>query len=150
MRMRFLGNTGVKVSEICMGTMTFSSGSSSPSLGLVGQKEADILVSTALDAGVNFFDTADIYSRGESEEILGKALGAQRARPSTGAEGLIGQKGPVRTALTSSGQKGPYSGMVLVAGELWQAQSDEELLKGDVAVVMGVDGVTLKVSRADK
>ena len=83
--------------------------------------------------------------------IMSKALGAQRARPSTGVEGLIGQKGPVRTALLpTSEHKGPYSGMVLIAGELWQAQSDEAINKGDVAVVTAVDGVTLKVSRANQ
>ncbi len=82
--------------------------------------------------------------------IMGKALGAQRARPTTGVEGLIGQKGPVRSLLSSSERKAPYSGMVLVAGELWQAQSDEELNKGDVAVVTAVNGVTLQVSRAEK
>jgi len=78
MRMRYLGNTGVQVSEICMGTLTFNRGGSMPSLGAVGQKEADAMVGTALAAGVNFFDTADIYSQGQSEEILGKALGARR------------------------------------------------------------------------
>ena len=82
--------------------------------------------------------------------IMSKALGAQRARPVTGAESLIGQKGPVRTPLSSSELKAPYSGMVLVAGELWRAYSDEELNKDDIAVVTAVDGVTLKVSRANK
>jgi len=82
--------------------------------------------------------------------IMSKALGAQRGHPVTGAEGLIGQKGPVRSSLTSPEYKAPYSGMVLIAGELWQAQSDEELNKGEVAVVTAVNGVTLQVSKAGK
>jgi aryl-alcohol dehydrogenase-like predicted oxidoreductase len=67
-----LGNTGLKVSELCLGTMTF--GSEFYNIGEVGQSLANKMVQTALDAGVNFFDTADIYSYGESEKILGNAL----------------------------------------------------------------------------
>lgn len=81
--------------------------------------------------------------------ILGKALAAQRARPITGSEGLIGQKGPVRVALKSDNLKPPYSGMVLVSGELWRAQSDEELNKGEPIIVTAVDGVTLHVKKAN-
>jgi len=78
MRMRFLGNTGVKVSEICFGTMTFGGRGFFKPVGETDQKEADRLVKVSLDAGVNFFDTADVYSEGLSEEILGKALGKRR------------------------------------------------------------------------
>lgn len=67
-----LGNTGLKVSEICLGTMTF--GSSFYNIGEVDLELAKEMISTAMDAGVNFFDTADVYSYGESEQILGKAL----------------------------------------------------------------------------
>jgi membrane-bound serine protease (ClpP class) len=81
--------------------------------------------------------------------VLTKAIGAQRARPITGAAGLIGRKGPVRTKLTSASHKGPYSGMVLVAGELWQAQADEELGKDEQVIVTAVDGVTLHVTSAE-
>jgi membrane-bound serine protease (ClpP class) len=81
--------------------------------------------------------------------IVGKALSAQRAQPLTGVDGLIGQKGPVRTKLTSSSQKAPYSGTVLVAGELWQAQADEELSKDEQVIVTAVDGVTLQVTSTD-
>jgi len=59
-----------------MGTLTF--GGPQSGFGGLNQKEADALVNMALEAGVNFFDTADIYSRGESEEILGRALAARR------------------------------------------------------------------------
>ena len=72
MEYRRLGNTGLKVSEICLGTMTF--GSTFYNIGEVDQDLANELVQTSWDAGVNFFDTADVYSWGESEKILGNAL----------------------------------------------------------------------------
>jgi aryl-alcohol dehydrogenase-like predicted oxidoreductase len=78
MKMRFLGKTGIQVSELCFGTMTFGGGPGFKSVGEVDQKEAEAMVNMALEAGVNFFDTADVYSRGLSEEILGKALGSRR------------------------------------------------------------------------
>jgi len=78
MRMRFLGKAGIKVSELCLGTMTFGSHMNRKELGELGQKEADCIVGIALDGGVNFFDTADAYSEGQSEEILAKALGKRR------------------------------------------------------------------------
>lgn len=80
--------------------------------------------------------------------IMGKALRAQRATPATGAEGLIGKKGPVRVPLTSASLKAPYSGMVLVAGELWHAKSEEEVDVGEPVVVTRVEGVTLHVKKA--
>src|SRR5271157_2416403 len=75
MRMRYLGKSGIKVSELCLGTMTFGTNTR---IGALDQKAADTIVGTALDGGINFFDTADIYSIGKSEEILGKALGKKR------------------------------------------------------------------------
>lgn len=78
MRMRFLGKTGVKVSELCFGTMTFGGRSFFKYVGQLGQKEATTLVDMSLEAGINFFDTADVYSQGLSEEMLGKALGRRR------------------------------------------------------------------------
>jgi len=78
MKMHFLGKTGIKVSELCFGTMTFGGRGRHKIIGEVSQKEADTLVGMALDAGVNFFDTADVYSEGLSEEICGKALGTRR------------------------------------------------------------------------
>jgi aryl-alcohol dehydrogenase-like predicted oxidoreductase len=72
MKFRRLGNTGLHVSELCLGTMTFGTGFFG--IGQVDQAGADQLVNKSVDAGVNFFDTADIYSQGESESILGKAL----------------------------------------------------------------------------
>jgi aryl-alcohol dehydrogenase-like predicted oxidoreductase len=78
MRMRNLGKTGVKVSELCLGTMTFGGRGFLKHVGELGLKEATELVDMSLYAGINFFDTADVYSRGLSEELLGKALGKRR------------------------------------------------------------------------
>jgi aryl-alcohol dehydrogenase-like predicted oxidoreductase len=72
MEYRRLGNTGLRVSELCLGTMTF--GSKFYSIAAVDQSGANEMVARALEAGVNFFDTADVYSYGESEEILGRAF----------------------------------------------------------------------------
>ena len=72
MTYRVLGRTGLKVSSLCLGTMTF--GSRFFNIGAVDQAGANRMVARALEAGVNFFDTADVYSYGESEEILGRAL----------------------------------------------------------------------------
>jgi aryl-alcohol dehydrogenase-like predicted oxidoreductase len=75
MQYKTLGNTGLLVSQLCLGTMTFSNGSGIyKHIGNVGQQEADQLVRTAFDAGVNFFDTADVYSGGASEETLGQSF----------------------------------------------------------------------------
>lgn len=76
--MRLLGRSGLKVSELCFGTMTFGGSGYWKNVGTAQQREADKLVNMAFDSGINFFDTADIYSDGRSEEILGKALGKRR------------------------------------------------------------------------
>lgn len=76
--MRLLGRSGLKVSELCFGTMTFGGSGYWKNVGTTQQHEADELVNLAIDSGINFFDTADIYSDGQSEEILGKALGKKR------------------------------------------------------------------------
>ena len=78
MRYRYLGNSGLKVSEICLGVMTFGGDAIKNELATVGQKDADLITSTALDLGINFFDTADVYSGGISESTLGQALGNRR------------------------------------------------------------------------
>jgi len=78
MKTRFLGNSGVRVSELCFGAMTFGGKGYWTGIGQVQQKEADELVNTAIDGGINFFDTADVYSEGLSEQILGNALGSKR------------------------------------------------------------------------
>jgi aryl-alcohol dehydrogenase-like predicted oxidoreductase len=78
MRMRYLGKSGIKVSELCLGTMTFGTHPRSKQWGELDQKDADTIVKLALDCGINIFDTADGYSLGQAEEILGKALGKRR------------------------------------------------------------------------
>ncbi len=78
MKTRFLGNTGTRVSELCFGAMTFGGKGYWKNIGQVEQKEADVLIDLAIEGGINFFDTADVYSEGRSEEILGKALGGRR------------------------------------------------------------------------
>ncbi len=65
-----MGRSGLKVSEICLGTMTFGHGTD--------EVEAKRIVDLAMDAGVNFFDTADAYGNGQSEVLLGKALQGRR------------------------------------------------------------------------
>jgi aryl-alcohol dehydrogenase-like predicted oxidoreductase len=75
MRYRPLGRTGQFVSEICLGTMTFSGGSGFwRAIGELDQTASTALVARALEAGVNFFDTANVYSEGQSEILLGQAL----------------------------------------------------------------------------
>lgn len=98
MRYRTLGGTGLLVSEICLGTMTFGGSGFWTAIGQLDQTVADSIVSRALEAGVNFIDTADVYSDGLSEEITGKAM-RNSGRPrtdivlATKATGAMG-KGP--------------------------------------------------------
>ena len=75
MRMRKLGRTGLFVSELCLGTMTFGGGDGMwGKIGNLQQDEADRLVARAIDGGINFIDTADVYSEGRSETITGQAI----------------------------------------------------------------------------
>jgi aryl-alcohol dehydrogenase-like predicted oxidoreductase len=78
MRMRFLGRTGLQVSELCLGTGSFGGRGVYKKTGEIRQKEANLIVGRALDSGINFFNTAETYSDGWAEEILGKALGVRR------------------------------------------------------------------------
>ena len=75
MKYNTLGNTGLLVSEICLGTMTFAAGEGmwKPIAG-VGQGLADELLKVSFDAGINFVDTADVYTNGESEKTLAQAI----------------------------------------------------------------------------
>jgi aryl-alcohol dehydrogenase-like predicted oxidoreductase len=75
MRYHQLGNSGLFVSELCLGTMTFGSGAGFwKNIGQVGVAEAEKLIAAAAGRGVNFIDTADVYSDGDSEKITGQAL----------------------------------------------------------------------------
>jgi aryl-alcohol dehydrogenase-like predicted oxidoreductase len=76
MRYRLLGKTGVYVSELCFGAMTFGGKGFWEVVGKLGASEVESMIGTALDAGVNFLDTADVYSEGESETLVGNALAA--------------------------------------------------------------------------
>jgi aryl-alcohol dehydrogenase-like predicted oxidoreductase len=70
MNYKRLGRTGLRVSEVCMGTMTFG--------GVTDEAEAKKIVDRCLEAGVNFFDTADVYTEGRSEQILGSLIKDKR------------------------------------------------------------------------
>jgi aryl-alcohol dehydrogenase-like predicted oxidoreductase len=74
MRYNQLGRTGLLVSELCLGTMTFGGDGLFKAIGQVQQDEADALLKAAVDAGVNFVDTANVYSNGLSEQITGQAI----------------------------------------------------------------------------
>lgn len=69
-----LGNTGLFVSELCLGTMTFGGKGIWANMGNVQQHDAQALIARALEHGINFIDTADIYSGGLSEEMIGQSL----------------------------------------------------------------------------
>jgi len=81
MKYRLLGRTGLLVSELCLGTMTFGGKGFWEVIGQQGQDLVNGIVARSLDAGINFIDTANVYSFGESETLLGKAL-AGRPRDS--------------------------------------------------------------------
>lgn len=75
MKYKTLGNTGLLVSQLCLGTMTFSDGTGVyEHIGNVDQAGADALVKASVEAGINFFDTADVYSAGASERTLGQSF----------------------------------------------------------------------------
>ena len=79
MQFATLGDTGLLVSRIALGAMTFGKGKGRfAALYKLGQEEADAIVGAAIDAGINFVNSADVYSAGDSERMLGKALGARR------------------------------------------------------------------------
>jgi aryl-alcohol dehydrogenase-like predicted oxidoreductase len=80
MRYHLLGHTGLYVSELCLGTMTFGGTGIWQAIGQLGAKESEELIGIALDRGVNFIDTADVYSDGDSESLVGAAL-KSLARP---------------------------------------------------------------------
>jgi len=74
MHYRLLGRTGLYVSEICLGTMTYGGKGRWAPIGRLGVAEAQAQIKSAFNAGVNFIDTANVYSEGDSERILGEAL----------------------------------------------------------------------------
>jgi aryl-alcohol dehydrogenase-like predicted oxidoreductase len=74
MKHNFLGNTGLLVSEICFGTMTFGGEGYWENIGKVQQDEVNQLMKTVVDSGINFIDTANVYSFGQSEKMLGQSI----------------------------------------------------------------------------
>ena len=75
MRYNRLGSTGLIVSELCLGAMTFGEGTGwSAAVAGLGQDTTDAMIRQAFDAGINFIDTANVYSRGQSERMVGQAL----------------------------------------------------------------------------
>jgi aryl-alcohol dehydrogenase-like predicted oxidoreductase len=80
MEFRNLGSSGLKVSVLSFGTMSFGGSGRHSAVGSTGVDEARRLIDRCLDAGVNLFDTADVYSSGASEEVLGQALRGRRDR----------------------------------------------------------------------
>ncbi len=106
MRYNKLGRTGLLVSELCLGTMTFGGGvaGAGSAIGNLQQDEADGQLRTALDAGINFLDTANVYGTGRSEEITGQAIrnlgiGRDEIVVATKVMGVMG-KGPNQQGLS--------------------------------------------------
>ena len=104
MKYNLLGNTGLKVSELCLGTMTFGGKGYWTAIGQLPQQPVDELVKRSVDAGINFIDTANVYSEGLSEEMTGTAiknLGLKRDDLviATKVRGKMGE-GPNNTGLT--------------------------------------------------
>ncbi len=103
MEHRDLGSTGVKVSPLCLGAMMFGA------WGNTDHEDSIRIIHRALDAGINFIDTADVYSRGESEEIVGKALAGGRRETvvlATKVHGKMGDEGgriQISTATRAAG-----------------------------------------------
>jgi aryl-alcohol dehydrogenase-like predicted oxidoreductase len=105
MEYKTLGNTGLIVSQLCLGTMTFGgNGGMWEAIGNVDQAGVDELVKGSIDAGINFIDTADIYSEGRSETLLGqslKNLGLQRSDVVIATK-VAGRVGPGRNSVGAS------------------------------------------------
>src|SRR6185437_8159396 len=73
-----LGSSGLKVSRLCLGCMSFGGAPSGTFRWTLGYEEAEPIIKRALDLGINFFDTADEYADGRSEEVLGRAVEGRR------------------------------------------------------------------------
>ncbi|TGD81328.1 aldo/keto reductase [Hymenobacter wooponensis] len=74
MKYNLLGNTGLKVSELCLGTMTYGGKGWAAAMGNLDQSAVDEQVKRAVEAGINFIDTANVYSEGLSEELTGQSI----------------------------------------------------------------------------
>jgi aryl-alcohol dehydrogenase-like predicted oxidoreductase len=101
MRYAKLGNSGLSVSKVCLGAMSFGDASSGTHAWTLNEVDSRAIIKNALDAGINFFDTANVYSAGTSEEILGRALKDFADRDNV----VIATKvhGPMRTDINAGG-----------------------------------------------
>jgi aryl-alcohol dehydrogenase-like predicted oxidoreductase len=139
MKFKQFGNTGMFVSEICLGAMTFGGNADAgmwKAIGSLGQVEVDAIVGRALAAGVNFFDTADVYSFGQSERVLGQAfktLGVVR-KDVVIASKVFGEVGP------GPNDRGASRGHIMdsVLGSLERLQTDHL----DLYQIHGNDTIT--------
>jgi aryl-alcohol dehydrogenase-like predicted oxidoreductase len=139
MKYKQMGRTGLYVSEICLGTMTFGGNDDAGFWKVVGQlkqDEVDPIVERALEAGVNFFDTADVYSFGGSERALGQAfknLGVER-KDVVIATKVFGETGP------GPNDRGASRGHIMdsVQTSLERLQTDHI----DLYQIHGTDSVT--------
>ncbi len=135
MKYRRLGRTGLYVSEMCLGTMTFGGQGFWKVVGQLDQEAATGLVRTALEHGVNFIDTADVYSEGQSEEITGQAirdLGIKRSDVvvATKVYGAMGEKPNDRGASRGhimDGVKRSLERLGLDHIDLYQIHSDDRI-----------------------
>ena len=139
MKYNQLGRTGLFVSEICLGTMTFGGSENAgmwKAIGALQQDEVDGIVGRALEGGVNFFDTADVYSFGESEKLFGQALQNLKVKRSDVviATKVFGEMGP------RPNDKGASRGHIMdsVHGSLERLQTDHI----DLYQIHGNDTVT--------
>jgi aryl-alcohol dehydrogenase-like predicted oxidoreductase len=139
MKYNQLGRTGLFVSEICLGAMTFGGNADAgfwKAIGQLGQEEVDGIVAHSLDRGVNFFDTADVYSYGQSERLLGQAfknLGIAR-KDVVIATKVFGEMGPLPN------DRGASRGHIMdsVRGSLERLQTDHI----DLYQIHGNDSIT--------
>lgn len=101
MRYAKLGNSGLSVSKICLGAMSFGDASSGTHAWTLKEEDSRAIIKSALEAGINFFDTANVYSAGTSEEILGRALKDFSDRDSV----VVATKvhGPMRSDINAGG-----------------------------------------------
>jgi aryl-alcohol dehydrogenase-like predicted oxidoreductase len=139
MKYNQLGRTGLFVSEICLGTMTFGGSEDAgiwKAIGALQQGDVDGIVGRALEAGVNFFDTADVYSFGESEKLFGQALKnlGTRRKDVVIATKVFGEMGP------GPNDRGASRGHIMdsVQGSLERLQTDHI----DLYQIHGNDTVT--------
>ncbi len=102
MRYRLLGRSGLLVSEICLGTMTYGGKGRWQPIGQLGLAEVEGQIKTAVESGVNFIDTADVYSEGDSEGLVGQALKNLKLRMGPGANQVGLSRGHIMDGVNAS------------------------------------------------